>query len=94
MRTLSGDDCSGTGDSVMRHLGFDPASASAFAVWLLGRRDSHHNAPSVLDAALDGQPTDELGLGRWQRDGLRVGFVHAMAPGAGSPAERCVRRSA
>ena len=82
------------GDPAMRHLGFDPAAASAFAVWLLGRRDSHHNAPSVLDAALDGATTDELGFGRWQRDGLRVGFVVAMPAGTGLPAQQCVQRSA
>jgi DNA-directed RNA polymerase specialized sigma24 family protein len=61
-------------DLAMRHLGFDPQAAGVLGVWLLGRKDAQHNAASVLDAALDGEPVDQRCLDRWRRDALRYGF--------------------
>jgi hypothetical protein len=43
-------------------------------VWLLGRQDSEHNAPAVLDAALDGEPVSDRDLDRRLRIALRYGF--------------------
>jgi len=61
-------------DPAMRHLGFTPAAATALGVWLLGRQDPAHNAPSVLDAALLGEEPAASSLVRWSREAVRYGF--------------------
>jgi len=62
-------------DPAMRCLGFRSPAASAFGVWLLGRHDAGHNAPSVLNAALYGEAPDNLSVERWRRVALRAGFA-------------------
>jgi hypothetical protein len=62
-------------DIAMRHLGFDPAAAGAFAVWLLGRADQSRRATSVLDAALLGAHFEEDERMRWRRQSLELGFA-------------------
>lgn len=69
-------------DPALRHLGFSPGAASAFGLWLLGRRDTQHGAASVLDAAIAGDPVDHLTAQRWRRDALRFGFAHPAASAA------------
>lgn len=62
-------------DPAMHHLGFDAATSRAFAVWLLGRHDTGHNAPSVLDAAVDDDVPAERIVRRWRRQALAAGFA-------------------
>jgi DNA-directed RNA polymerase specialized sigma24 family protein len=62
-------------DPAMRHLGFESASASGFGCWLLGRQDAEHNAPSVLDAFLDGGAPERFVAERWRRQALKFGFA-------------------
>jgi len=67
-------------DPAMRCLGFCPAAASAFGVWLLGRNDAGHNAPSVLNAVLHGEAPDGLSVERWRREALKAGFAVLDSP--------------
>jgi hypothetical protein len=66
-------------DPAMRHLGFDAASAGAFACWLLGRRDAEHEAPSVLDAFLDGASPVPIEAERWRRQAVKFKFAAEAA---------------
>jgi len=61
-------------DPAMRHLGFTPAGGAAFGVWLLGRQDPAHNAPSVLDAVLLSEEAAASSIVRWRREAVRYGF--------------------
>lgn len=81
-------------DPAMQHLGFESEAASAFGVWLLGRGDAHHNAPSVLDAALDDRQVDQLTAERWRRDAVRHGFAEMPGTGDRTVAGQCDRRTA
>ncbi len=65
-------------DQAMRHLGFGPKEASAFAVWLLGRSDAHHHTPSVLDAALIGVHCERADIDRWREIATACSFPHAL----------------
>jgi hypothetical protein len=62
-------------DPAIRHLGFDAAAAGGFGCWLLGRHDAEHNAPSVLDAFLDGGEPAPFVAERWHRQALKFGFA-------------------
>lgn len=78
---VRGGDSNLAADPAMRHLGFDPAGARAFAVWLLGRDDPKHNAASVLDAFVEGVPPAPLVVERWRRRAVKIGFAaHRAAP--------------
>jgi hypothetical protein len=62
-------------DPAMRHLGFTPSSAHAFAVWLLGRSDGERAPTGVLNAALYGEAADEGTITRWRAVATRFGFA-------------------
>lgn len=62
-------------DPALRHLGFSEVAASAFAVWLLGRQDSDHHCPPVLDAVL-GDDVDDATIRRWRTVATSVGFAN------------------
>lgn len=62
-------------DPAMRHLGFDAQSAAAFGCWLLGRRDTEHNTPSVLDAFLDGGAPPSFVAERCRRQAIKFEFA-------------------
>ncbi len=68
-------------DPAMRHLGFTDAAASCFGVWLLGRSDAQHNAPSVLDAAFGGD-VDPVSVERWRQVATAAGFAAGADSGA------------
>jgi DNA-directed RNA polymerase specialized sigma24 family protein len=72
---LRGGKSSLTTDPAMHHLGFAPPAASAFGVWLLGRQDPAHNAPSVLDAVLSSDEPPLPVAERWRRHATTFGFA-------------------
>lgn len=65
-------------DPAMRHLGFQPAAAHAFAGWLLGRHDRQRDSPGVLDAALLGAEPDDVTCARWRRTALQFGLAEPV----------------
>lgn len=75
-------------DPAMFHLGFDPAGARALAAWLLGRSDTGHERPAVLDAALIGEDVRPEQLMQWRRTALDFGFASAVGGGTSCPTGR------
>lgn len=82
-------------DPAMAHLGFCPTSAGGFGCWLLGRTDGRHDAPSVLDAFLDGRSAAPNVAAGWRRQAIAFGFVaEPEEPSRGAATDGPQRRTA
>ena len=79
---LRGEHSALTRDPAMRYLGFTPAAARRFAVWLLGQSTRTRTWPSLLDAVVEGRRPDAPSLSHWRREALKYGFGTALPAAA------------